>query len=150
MKQRLLPVIGVFFALSACSDWKAAPPLASPDGKTIAQIEVALAGAPANNRTRVVLRNGPGGTLPKPVDIVEAKDAIVGSTRLQWADGNHLQVTLCDATSFNVIAENMREPAYLDAGRADGTGLPNAVWVEVVNLTYSETNRACLPHRNGS
>jgi hypothetical protein len=150
MMQRLLPMIAVFLALSACSDWNASASLASPDGRTIAQIEVALAGAPANNRTRVVIRNGTGGTLPKSVEVVEAKDAIVGFTRLRWLDRDNLQVALCDATSFNVVAENMREPAYVSAGRANGTGSPNAVWVEVVNLTYSETKRACLPHGDGS
>jgi hypothetical protein len=98
----------------------------------------------------VVIRNGIGGTLPKPVEVVDARNAIVGFTRLHWSDANHLQVALCDATSFHVVAENMRDPGYLDVGRADGAGLTNAVWVEVVNLTYSETKRACLRNGDGS
>jgi hypothetical protein len=145
MKHQFLPACAALLALTACSDWKASAFRPSPDGKTIAQVEVAMAGAPADNRTRVVIRNGVGGRLPKSVNVVEADNSIVGYTRLRWTDANHLEVSLCDATSFHVIAENMREPAYVSGGRADGVGLPNAVWVDVVNLTYSETKRLCLP-----
>lgn len=98
----------------------------------------------------MVIRNGAGGELPESVNVVEADNAIVSYTRLRWADASHLEVALCDATSFRVIAENMRESAYVSAGRADGIGLPNAVWVEVLNLTYSETQRLCLPPGNAS
>jgi hypothetical protein len=150
MKHQSLAVFAALLALTACSDWKASMSRPSPDGKTIAQVEVALAGAPADNRTRVVIRNGVGGGLPKSVKVVEADNAIVGYTRLRWTDANHLEVSLCDATSFHVVAENMREPAYLSAGRADGVGLPNAVWVDVLNLTYSETKRLCLPRGSAS
>jgi hypothetical protein len=88
--------------------------------------------------------------LPEPVKVVEAKDAIVDFTRLRWLDADHLQVALCAATSFHVVAENMREPAYVSAARDDGIGLPNAVWVEVVNLTYSEAHRTCEPDDGAS
>ena len=117
----------------------------APDGKTIAQIEVSLAGASSKNRTRVVIKNGTGDGLPQPVYVVEADSAIVGFTRLHWSDANHLQVSLCEATSYRVKAENVRNPVYLDAGRRDGIGVLNAIWVEVVNLTYSEKTRRCAP-----
>lgn len=116
----------------------------APDGKTEAQVEVSLAGAPAGNRTRVIIKNGRGGELPAPVYVVEANNAIVGYTSLHWSDANHLKISLCDATSYRVQAENMRDPAYLDSGRGDGIGVPNAVWVEVVNLTYSEAAKKCV------
>lgn len=150
MKHLLAPMFGCFLTLTACADWNASVSSPSPDGETIAQVEVALAGAPADNKTRVLIRNGRGGGLPKPVVVVEANNAIVGYTRLHWTDSDHLQVALCDATSFRVEAENMREPAYLDAGKDDGTGVLNAVWVEVVNLSYSEAKRVCLPRGSGA
>jgi len=133
MKHFVTPVLGCFLALTGCADWKVSASSPSPDGKTIAQIEVALAGTPVDNRTRVLIRNGSGGGLPKPVYVVEADNAIVGYTRLRWTDANHLQVSLCEATSFHVNAENMRNPPFLDAGKGDGIGVANAVWVEVLN-----------------
>jgi hypothetical protein len=84
--------------------------------------------------------------LPEAVQVVEADNAIVKYTRLRWLDANHLEVALCAATSFSVVAENMRDPAYIDAGRGDEVGLPNTVWVAVVNLSYSKAKRACVPY----
>src|SRR4051794_32641012 len=118
MKLGHVVAISAALALSACADWKPASTSTAPDRKTVAQIEVALAGAPASNRTRVVIRNGTGGSLPKPVYVVEADDAIVGFTRLRWSDSNHLLVMLCEATSYRVEAENLRDPPSLDVGRA--------------------------------
>lgn len=138
-------ITSLFFLMSSCADWKPSESSVAPGGKTIAQIEVSLAGAPADNKTRVVIKNGLGGSLPEPVYVVEANNAIIGHTRLRWADADHLQVVLCDATSYRLTTENYRYPAYLDVVRADGTGDPNAVWVEVVNLTYSEKAKGCVP-----
>jgi hypothetical protein len=146
MKVALAGLLGSLIALSACADWKASGSSKAPDGRTIAEIQVSLAGAPADNRTRIVIRNGNGGGLPEPVYAVEAKNAIVGFTRLRWVDANHLQVTLCDATSYHVRSENLRNPPYLDSDGNDGTGDPNAVWVEVINLSYSLSEKACLPY----
>jgi hypothetical protein len=150
MRSRTLLIFSPLLALSACEDWQPSRSSPSPDGKTIAHVEVSLAGAPADNRTRIVISNGSGGTLPKPVDVVEADNAIVGRTRVRWTDDTHLEVALCNATSFHVIAENRREPSYIDSGRTDGVGLQNAVWVDVMNLTYSDKKRACLPRSEPS
>ena len=145
MKLAQSAVIVGLFSLQGCADWKPTTATSAPDRKTVAQIEVSLAGTPAGNFTRIVLKNGPGGELPKPVIVVEAHDAIVGFTRLSWLDSDHLHVRLCDATYYTVRTENLRDPGYLDSGKGDGVGIPNAVWVEVKNLRYSETTKACEP-----
>lgn len=145
MKLGPAAAISAALGLVACADWKPVDASTAPDGKAVAQIEVALAGASASNKTRVVVRSGTEGELPKPVYVVEADGAIVDRTRLRWSDANHLLVTLCDAKSYRVEAENLRNPPFVDAGRGDGTGVPNAVWVEVVNLTYSEAAKSCVP-----
>ena len=142
MKTDLIAAIGAAVALSSCGTWQPGTSSVAPDKKTVAQIEVSLAGAPAANRTRVVIKNGAGGTLPQPVYVVEAANAIVDRIRLQGLDANHLQVSLCEATTYRVRTENLRDPGYLDAGRGDA---PNAVWVEVENLAYDEITKQCLP-----
>lgn len=141
---KIAPFIS-FLGLQGCADWKPSVSLAAPDQKTITQIEISLAGTPAGNDTRVLLKNGAGGSLPKAVYVVNAKDAIVGYTRLRWLDSSHLQVSLCEATSYEVTTENMRDPPYLNSGKGDGIGVTNAIWVEVENLAYSETARICVP-----
>ena len=133
------------FGITGCADWKPSGSATSPNGKTVAQIEVALAGASSSNRTRVVIKNGKGGSLPKPIYVVEADGAIVDRTNLRWTDANRLLVTLCDATNYRVESRTLGEPTYVDAGRGDGTGVENAIWVDVVNLNYSDDARSCLP-----
>jgi hypothetical protein len=132
-------------AVHGCANWTPSTSLTAPDGKTVAKVEVSLAGTPAGDDTRIVLRNGSGGGLPAPVLAVEAENAIVAYTQLRWLDSNHLLVSICEATTYRVKTENLRDPAYIDAGKADGTGVPNAVWVDVENLAYSESAKRCVP-----
>ena len=147
--KRALVGLSFVVVLSGCAEWQSAGSLTAPDGATVAQVEVALAGAPAGNRTRVVLKNEARGGLLAPGNVVEADNAIVGFTRLHWSDADHLRVTLCEATSFKVSAENLRDPPFIDVGRSDGEGVTNAVWVEVVNLAYSETEKRCVRRQPG-
>jgi hypothetical protein len=137
--------IAMSIALQGCEKWQPTASMIAPDHKTVALVEVSFAGAPAGNETRVAIKNGTGGTLPEPVYVVEANNSIVGHTRLRWLDADHLQVTLCEATAYRVRTENLRDPAYRDAGRGDGAGVPNAVWVEVENFAYSEQTKQCVP-----
>lgn len=141
----------IALALSGCAEWKPASSVTSPDGRTIAELEVALAGASAGNRTRVTIRNGADGGLLAPVQVVEADNVIVGFTKLRWLDADYLEVTVCEATSFRVSAENFRDPPLISTGEGDGEGVPNAVRVELRNLTYSASQRRCVPRKaNGS
>lgn len=93
----------------------------------------------------MVIKNGNGGNLPKSIYVVEADGAIVDRTSLQWMDANHLRVTICEATSYRVEARSWREPPFVDAGRGDRIGIENAVWVDVINLAYSDDAKTCVP-----
>lgn len=137
--------IGATVLLAACGSWEGRTSAVAPDGKAIAQIEVKLRGASSSNLTRVILRNGRGGSLPRPVYVVEADGAIVDFTTLRWAGADRLIVALCDATSYRVTAENLRNPPIIDVGREDGTGDVNRIKVDVVNLTYVEAEKSCRP-----
>lgn len=111
----------------------------SPDGRAAASIEVKLLGASSSNRTRISVGNLDGGKLISPGEIVSADGAIVDATRVSWVGPNELRVVLCEATAYQVRARLLRDPVTLPDGSE------NAVWVEIENWRYSETDRGCVP-----
>lgn len=123
--------------LCSCGEWQAANQLQSPDGASLATVEVKRRGASSTNLTRVSVTNATGGKVLDPGYILTADGAIVSHTRLAWDGPDLLSITLCEAISFEVRSRLLREPVT----RADGS--ENAIHVDVINQRYSEREKRC-------
>jgi hypothetical protein len=102
-----------------------------------AQVEVKLAGASSANRTRVVLSNRAGSGVSKPGVVLDATDAIVSQTKLEWVGEDKLLILLCEPSKYTVQSKVQRNPMF----RPDGSD--NSVHVEIINTVYSAKDRTC-------
>jgi hypothetical protein len=112
--------------LASCGilPWRVKSEDASPDGRVRATVEYKGSAACCSDHSRLILANGPGGSLIDPGEAVTAANA---DARTPIWFGNDLVVAqMCGATSVEARSRMLRDPLILSDGRM------NFVRVEVV------------------